>query len=103
MFKRTFLGDYVWDITSRISIHYVNDEYVGISSGYPITSIFIDEVSYPLNGDFRKEFEATGGNLKKIKEVYLQNIEHTRYNVPKGESYAPVMKVFIEHIDKYIK
>ncbi len=103
MFKKTFLGDYLWDINSRISIQFVNNEYIGITQGYPITSIFIDNVSYPLEGDFRTEFELTGGDLSKLKKVYLQNIEHTTYNVPQGDSYGPMMRVFIEHIDKHIK
>jgi hypothetical protein len=103
MFKQTFLGDYLWELNSQISIQFVNNEYVDITEGFPVTNIFVDNVSYPLKGDYREQFEATGGDLRKIKQVYLQYIEHTPYNIPKGESYAPMMKVFIEHIDKHIK
>lgn len=103
MFKKTFIGDYIWEITPRITLQYMDGKYSSIFDGFPLTHIYIDEVSYPLKGDFRKQFEETGGDLQKIKQVYLDNIEHTKFNVPKGESYGPMMKIFIEHIDKHIK
>lgn len=103
MFKQTFLGDYRWEITPRISLHFVNDEYISIGVYEPKTSVEIDTVTYTLKGDFRKEFEATGGDLEKIKKVYLDNVENTELNVPSGESYAPLIRVFTEHINQHIK
>lgn len=104
MFKKTFLGDYFWEITRNISIHFVGDSYRhDIYNGEPTTTVIIDEISYPLRGDLREAFEKTGGNLKKIRDVYLQNIKKTKYNVPKGKDHTPLIRVFTNHINQYIK
>lgn len=103
MFKQTFLGDYRWEITPRISLHFVNDEMLSIGVESPKTTVEIDTVAYTLKGDFRKQFEETKGDLEGIKKVYLDNIEDTELNVPSGESFAPLIRVFTEHINQHIK
>lgn len=102
MFKQTFIGDYVWEINSHIYLHYVDNNYLNVYVGEPTTTISIDNVNYPLLGDLRKQFEATEGDLEKIKKIYIDNVELSDTPIPHGESYAPLLKVFIDHINQYI-
>jgi hypothetical protein len=100
MFKKAVTGDYFWEILPNIILHYSDDRYSSTDRGNPMTSVYIDNTIYPLMGDFRKMFIDTEGDLKRIKQVYLDNI--TSLELPITD-YASAMLMFSEHIDQYIK
>lgn len=102
MFRETFLGDFHWEISPRILLRFVDEQFLDINDGQARTSIDLDSNTYTLNGDFRKELEETEGDLEKIKQVFLDNFERIDMLIPNAD-FKPAMTVFIDHINQYIK